>query len=369
MGKRGSSMETVVVTPNFWKGRKVFITGHTGFKGSWLALWLQKVGAEVTAFSLAPPTQPSLFEVAQVAQGITSIHGDIRNYDALRAALRDCGASIVFHLAAQATVADGYRFARDTFATNVTGTLNLLDAIRECPAIEAAVIVTSDKCYVPSATGEPLREGDLLGGKDPYSASKSCAEIATTSWRESFFTADDAPHIATARAGNVIGGGDWAAHRLLPDIVRAFQAEQPLSLRMPDAIRPWQHVLEALAGYMLLAEHLCGAEGARHAQAWNFGPTETDQLTVGEVAERCARIWGGKARVEIAEANFQKETGTLRLDATHARTALGWNPRWNADHALRQTLDWYRAWYASPADSDRIRALTLAQIDDYTGTT
>jgi CDP-glucose 4,6-dehydratase len=358
----------VAVSPAFWKGRRVFLTGHTGFKGGWLALWLQKVGAGVTAFSLEPLTQPSLFEAAQVAQGITSIHGDIRDYDALGAALRDSGASIVFHLAAQATVADGYRFARDTFATNLTGTLNLLDAIRECPAVEAAVVVTSDKCYVPSAAGEPLREGDPLGGKDPYSASKSCAEIATASWRESFFNADDSPRIATARAGNVIGGGDWAAHRLLPDIVRAFHAENPLSLRMPDAVRPWQHVLDALAGYLLLAEHLCGDDGARHAQAWNFGPLETDQLTVGEVAERCARLWGGKARVEIAKANFQKETGTLRLDATHARAALGWNLRWNADQALRHTLDWYRAWYAHPEDSARIRALTLAQIDDYTAT-
>lgn len=357
------------MTPEFWKGRKVFITGHTGFKGAWLALWLQKVGAGVTAFSLAPPTQPSLFEAAQVARGITSIHGDIRNYDALGTALHDSGASIVFHLAAQATVADGYRFARETFATNVTGTLNLLDAMRECPTVEVAVIVTSDKCYVPASTGAPLREGDPLGGKDPYSASKSCAEIATASWRESFFNAEGSPRIATARAGNVIGGGDWAAHRLLPDIVRAFHAGNVLSLRMPEAIRPWQHVLEALAGYMLLAEKLCGKDGARHAQAWNFGPAEADQLTVGEVAERCAGVWGGKARVEVAEANFQKETGALRLDATHARTVLGWTPRWNADQALQKTLDWYRAWYADSSDSPRIRALTLAQIDDYTATT
>ncbi|MCF8198596.1 MAG: CDP-glucose 4,6-dehydratase [Sulfuritalea sp.] len=361
-------METLAMNPNFWKGRKVFLTGHTGFKGAWLALWLQKVGAGVTAYSLAPPTQPNLFEATQVAQDIISIHGDIRDYDALRAALQDSGASIVFHLAAQATVADGYRFARDTFATNVTGTLNLLDAIRECPAVEATVVVTSDKCYVPSAIGKPLREGDPLGGKDPYSASKSCAEIATASWRESFFNANDSPHIATARAGNVIGGGDWAAHRLLPDIVRAFQAEKPLSLRMPDAIRPWQHVLEALAGYLLLAEQLSGKDGARHAQAWNFGPAESDHLTVGEVAKRCAGIWGGNARVEIAEANFQKETETLRLEATHARTALGWKPRWNADQALHQTLDWYRAWYANPGDCAYICALTLAQIDDYTAT-
>jgi CDP-glucose 4,6-dehydratase len=358
----------LAVNPGFWEGRPVFLTGHTGFKGAWLALWLQKVGADVTAYSLDPPTQPNLFEVAQVAQGITSIHGDIRDYDALAGALRDSGASVVFHLAAQATVADGYSFARDTFATNVTGTVNLLDAMRECPTVNAAVVVTSDKCYVPSSAGDPLREGDPLGGKDPYSASKSCAEIATASWRESFFGTDATPRIATARAGNVIGGGDWGAHRLLPDIVRAFHAEEPLSLRMPDAIRPWQHVLEALAGYLLLAEHLCGKNGVRHAQAWNFGPTEADQLTVGDVAERCARIWGGNARIEIAKTNFQKETGALRLDATQAREALGWNSRWNADEALRRTLDWYRAWYAHGSDQSRIRNLTLGQIDDYTAT-
>jgi CDP-glucose 4,6-dehydratase len=359
----------VAVNPGFWSGRRVFLTGHTGFKGAWLALWLQKAGAEVTAYSLAPPTQPNLFEAARVHQGITSIHGDIRDYDALGTALRESGASIVFHLAAQATVADGYHFPRETFATNVTGTLNLLDAMRECPTVEAVVVVTSDKCYVPSHSGTPLRETDPLGGKDPYSASKSCAEIATASWRESFFNAENSARVATARAGNVIGGGDWAVHRLLPDIVRAFHAGKPLTLRMPDAIRPWQHVLEALAGYLLLAEHLCGKEGVRHAQGWNFGPAEADQLTVGEVAQRCARLWGGNARVEVAGSNFQKETETLRLDATHARQTLGWNTRWNADEALRRTLDWYRTWYVDAGNSDRIRALTLSQIDDYTATT
>jgi CDP-glucose 4,6-dehydratase len=356
------------MNPEFWKGRRVLLTGHTGFKGGWLALWLKKVGASVTGYSLDPPTQPNLFELARIADGITSLHGDIRDYDALAGALRDSGASMVFHLAAQATVADGYRFARDTFATNVTGTLNLLDAIRNCPAVAAAVVVTSDKCYIPSPVGAPLREGDPLGGKDPYSASKSCAEIATASWRESFFSADAAPRIATVRAGNVIGGGDWGVHRLLPDIVRAFHTGTPLSLRMPGAIRPWQHVLEALAGYLLLAEHLCGKEGTRYAQGWNFGSADGDHLTVGEVAARCARLWGEGAHVEIANANFQKETETLRLDASHARESLGWNPRWSANEALRRTLDWYRTWYADTHDSTHIRALTLAQIDDYTAT-
>ncbi|MFA7293721.1 MAG: CDP-glucose 4,6-dehydratase [Rhodocyclaceae bacterium] len=354
------------MNPAFWKGRQVFLTGHTGFKGAWLALWLQKMGARVTAFSLEPPTQPSLFETARVAQRITSIHGDIRDYDALNATLRGSRASIVFHLAAQAIVADGYRFARDTFATNVTGTVNLLEALRDNPTVDAAVVVTSDKCYVPAPDGAPLLEGNPLGGKDPYSASKSCAEIATASWRESFFNTEDSPRIAAARAGNVIGGGDWAAHRLLPDLVRAFAAGQAPMLRMPGAIRPWQHVLDALSGYLLLAEHLCGKDGACLARAWNFGPADADHLTVGEVAAHCADLWGDGARIEVAAANFQKETETLRLDATQARETLGWHPRWSADDALRRALDWYRAWYSQPGDTARMRAITLAQIDDYT---
>lgn len=361
-------MEAVDLNAAFWKDRKVFITGHTGFKGAWLTLWLEKVGAIVTAFSLASPTRPNLYEDAQTADGITSIHGDIRDYDRLAAALSDSGASIVIHLAAQATVVDGYRFARDTFSTNVTGTLNVLDAIRECAAVKAAVIVTSDKCYAPSSVGKSLLETDPLGGKDPYSASKSCVEIAVASWRESFFNSGDSPRVATARAGNVIGGGDWAAHRLLPDIVRAFHAGEALSLRMPNAVRPWQHVLEALAGYLLLAERLCSKEGGQFAQAWNFGPAEADHLTVGEVAERCAALWGEGARIDIAKANFQQETETLRLDAAHACQHLGWNARWDADQALHRTLDWYRAWYRNPGDKLRIRAMSLAQIADYAST-
>jgi CDP-glucose 4,6-dehydratase len=349
----------------FWRGRRVFITGHTGFKGAWLALWLQKVGSGVTAFSLAPPTHPNLFEAARIAEGIESIHGDIRDYDALAHALSESQASVVFHLAAQATVADGYRTARETFATNLTGTVNLLDAIRESATVKAAVMVTSDKCYAPTATGTALDETAPLGGKDPYSASKSCAEIAAASWQEAFFDETNSPRIATARAGNVIGGGDWSAHRLLPDIVRAFHAGQPLSMRMPGAIRPWQHVLDALAGYLLLAEKLCRDDGLSVARGWNFGPAKEDHLTVGEIAERCAALWGHGARVEVA-SNFQKETATLRLDATQARTILGWQPRWRADAALKQTLDWYRDWYANPYDNANIRAMTSAQIDQYT---
>lgn len=346
---------------DFWKGRPVFLTGHTGFKGGWLALWLQKVGASVTAFSLDPPTSPNLFETARVADGISSLQGDIRDYDALANALRASGAGIVFHLAAQATVADGYRAARDTFAINLTGTLNLLDAIRETPGVEAAVIVTSDKCYAPPADAAPLEESAPLGGKDPYSASKSCAEIAVRSWRESFLATDGAPRLATARAGNVIGGGDWGAHRLLPDMMRAFAGDEMLSLRMPDAVRPWQHVLDALHGYLLLAERLAGPDGTRFGDGWNFGPDEADQLSVAEIARRTAGLWGKDADTIRHADNFQKETLALRLDASRARLDLGWQPRWPIDAALRRTVEWYRAW----TRGENMRRVTLAQLDDY----
>lgn len=366
-GRRGSprmrahAMDAVMANPDFWRGRRVFLTGHTGFKGAWLSLWLQRVGAGVTAFSLDPPTMPNLFEAARVADGIHSLHGDIRDYDVLASALRDSGASIVFHLAAQATVAEGYRAARETFATNLTGTLNLLDAIRDCPAVAAAVIVTTDKCYAPASDGKALAENAPMGGKDPYSASKSCAEIAVQSWREAFFADAGAPRIATARAGNVIGGGDWGVHRLIPDMVRAFTVSETLSLRMPNAIRPWQHVLEALHGYLLLAENLAGANGSRFAGGWNFGPDEVDQLSVAEVTDRAAAIWGNGARCVHAAGNFQKETLALRLDASRARNLLGWQPRWPLGTALRRTLEWYQAW----ADRDDMRVVTLAQLDDY----
>lgn len=353
------------VTPlpkaNFWRGRHVFLTGHTGFKGAWLALWLQKVGAEVTAFSLAPPTRPNLFELACVAEGIDSRQGDIRNFEALATALDESRASVVFHLAAQATVAEGYRSPRDTYATNLNGTLNLLDAIRACRSVQAAVIITSDKCYEPSPNDAALAEDAPLGGNDPYSASKGCAEIAVRSWRESFFAAADAPRVGTARAGNVIGGGDWGEHRLLPDLFTAFAAGKTPTLRMPRAIRPWQHVLDALHGYLMLAEALAGQDGRRFATGWNFGPDAADAVSVADIAARAAALWGQGARIDVSAANFQQETQTLRLDSARARAQLGWQPRWRLDQALQRTADWYRAW----SQGQDLRAASLAQLDDF----
>lgn len=353
---------------DFWRNRRVFLTGHTGFKGAWLSLWLKKLGAHVTGYSLPPPTNPSLFDLAEVGDLVDSQIGDIRDYDALKSALVRSNADVVFHLAAQATVAEGYRTARDTFATNLTGTLNLLDAIRDCSSVKAAVIVTSDKCYAPTSSTRGLREDDRLGGIDPYSASKSCAEIAVSSWRQSFFSGGSAPRIATARAGNVIGGGDWAAHRLLPDIVRAWAAGQPITLRMPQAFRPWQHVLEALSGYLRLAEKLSDEDGATFATGWNFGPDIADNLTVGDIAERSAMLWratGNSAEILVASNNFQAETTMLRLDASAAREKLGWRPRWNAQMALSQTLDWYRHWLDQASSPSELREFSMAKIDNY----
>jgi CDP-glucose 4,6-dehydratase len=344
----------------FWRGRSVFLTGHTGFKGSWLALWLQALGARVTGYALAPPTEPSLFVQAGVAGGMDSIIGDIRDYDALHATLRASGAEVVFHLAAQALVAEGYRAPRDTFGANLTGTVNLLDAMRDCPTVKAAVIVTSDKCYAPAAGAAWHTEDDPLGGNDPYSASKACAEIAAASWRASYFETPRGPLLATARAGNVIGGGDWAAHRLLPDIVRAFGADRPAVLRMPHAVRPWQHVLEPLAGYLLLSQRLAAGD-ARCAAAWNFGPAAEDHIDVATVAGQCTRLWGDGASVATEPVDFPHESPVLRLDASRARRELGWQPRWRAAAALQQTLVWYRE-QAAGGDA---RTLTLAQIRDH----
>ncbi|MBN9422644.1 MAG: CDP-glucose 4,6-dehydratase [Candidatus Accumulibacter sp. 66-26] len=351
-----------LVTASFWKDKRVFLTGHTGFKGSWLALWLQTLGARVHGYSLPPPTDPNLFSVARVAEGLSDARGDLRDATRLNQALHDAQPQIVLHLAAQALVEEGYRDPVGTYASNLTGTLNLLEAVRSCASVQAVVVVTSDKCYQNREWSSSYREQDPLGGYDPYSSSKAAVEILTASYRDSFLR-ERGVATATARAGNVIGGGDWAPRRLVPDALRAFAAETEVVLRHPNAIRPWQHVLEPLAGYLLLAEHLV-QEGNLFASAWNFGPDERDPLTVGKVVERLARQWGDGAQCSTAPTAGPHEAQLLKLDSGKARSRLGWQPRWTVETALQASVDWHRAWLRG-AD---MRAFTLAQINDYSTT-
>jgi CDP-glucose 4,6-dehydratase len=353
-------VENLVMNAAFWQGKRVFITGHTGFKGSWLTLMLSRLGAGITGFALPPPTTPALFDLARVGQGIHSIIDDIRDADAIGRAVREARAEIIFHLAAQPLVRQSYVDPVETYATNVMGIVNLLEAARQVDSIRAIVIVTSDKCYENREWLWGYREDDPLGGHDPYSSSKACAEIVTAAWRRSFFAPETQTHIATARAGNVIGGGDWGKDRLIPDILQAIAAHQPPRLRNPDAIRPWQHVLEPLSGYLMLAEKLC-TEGAAWAKAWNFGPADADAQSVRQVAETLAQHWPDALPWELEAESQPHEARALRLDASQARARLGWRPLWDLRAALAQVARWQHAWQA---DED-MRAVTLAQIAAY----
>lgn len=348
-----------LVDPEFWRGRRVFITGHTGFKGGWLALWLQAMGASVSGYALTPTGTPNLFETGHVAEGMQSTIADIRDSVALAQAMRVAQPEIVFHLAAQALVSEGYRSPVETYATNVMGTVHLLEAARQLPGLRALVVVTSDKCYDNRERQHGYRENEALGGADPYSSSKACAELVSTAYRRSYFSLPESAHIATARAGNVIGGGDWAENRLIPDLLRAFSRGITARLRRPESIRPWQHVLEPLAGYMLLAESLCESE--KPAPAWNFGPREEDCISVQSVADLLAKHWGPDASWEHEPCDFPHEATLLKLDATLARQQLGWHPRWALDQALKATAEWHRAWL----NRQNMREVTLAQINSY----
>ena len=352
------------MTPSFWRGRRVFLTGHTGFKGSWLSLWLQQLGAELSGFALPPSTQPILFEEARVAQGMHSVIGDVRDFETLRQALQAARPQVVIHLAAQALVREGYRDPVATYATNVLGTAHLMEAVRTTPDVQAVLVVTSDKCYANEESGRAYREGDALGGHDPYSSSKACAELVSASYRDSFFPpAEHARHgvgVATARAGNVIGGGDWAADRLIPDVLAAFARGEPVSIRRPDAVRPWQHVLEPLRGYLMLAEQLC-LQGPAFAQAWNFGPRAGDARPVRAVVEQLAELWGDGASWNIDGQIHPHEAGLLNLDISHAREHLAWEPRLNLSQALGLVVEWQRR----RERKDDVRALTCAQISRY----
>jgi CDP-glucose 4,6-dehydratase len=357
-------VEDVVTLPSFWRGKRVFLTGHTGFKGAWLALWLTDLGAEVIGYSLPPPTDPSLFEMAGVKDRVRHLDGDVRDEAALARAVAEARPEIVFHLAAQSLVRVSYDEPAATYATNVMGTVNLLEAVRRCEAVRAVICVTSDKCYENRETPRPYREDDAMGGYDPYSSSKGCAELVTSAYRRSFFpperVADHGVAVASARAGNVIGGGDWARDRLVPDLMRAFAAGVRPVIRFPGAIRPWQHVLEPLAGYMRLAERLFRGDAAA-AEGWNFGPDEADGRPVRWIADRSSGLWGAGAGWDRTGQPQMHEATLLRLDCSKARTELGWRPVWPLDEGLRQTVVWYRdvAQGAEPAE------MTLRQIREH----
>lgn len=352
------------MTPEFWRGKRVFLTGHTGFKGSWLSLWLQRLGAEVTGYSLAPPTEPSLFDAARVADGMTSLHGDVRDLTALREAMRRAGPEVVIHMAAQSLVRHSYAEPVETYAVNVMGTVNLLEAVRQTSGVKAVVNVTTDKCYENQEWVWAYRENEPMGGHDPYSNSKGCAELVTAAYRASFFNpAAYAQHgvaLATARAGNVIGGGDWAKDRLIPDILAAFEKGQPVIIRNPHAIRPWQHVLEPLRGYLTLAEKLFD-DGPAFSEAWNFGPTSEDARPVEWIVRQLAHQWAGEATWQIDGADHPHEASYLKLDISKAAHKLGWHPSVDLNGALGLIVDWNQQKLAG-AD---LRKVTQAQIDTY----
>jgi len=340
VGRRPRAVEDLV-SGEFWRGKRVLITGHTGFKGGWLALWLKALGAQVSGFALAPDTDPSFFESAGLrGAGIDHRLGDVRNLAELRAAMKAIRPDVVFHLAAQSLVRRSYAEPVETYATNVMGTVNLLEAVRQERSARAVVVVTSDKCYENRERDEGYRESEALGGRDPYSSSKGCAELVTAAYRASYF--EQGVAVASARAGNVIGGGDWAPDRLIPDVCRAAKAKRPVRIRNPRAVRPWQHVLEPLCGYLRLAERLC-TDGACFAQAWNFGPADRDARPVAEVLDRVAALWGDGLRWEPDPGDHPHESGLLRVDSSKARGELGWRPRLDLDQALKWTVDWYKA--------------------------
>ncbi len=354
----------VPVDPDFWMGRRVLVTGHTGFKGAWLSLWLQSLGADVTGLARGSGSGgPSLYELAEVGAGMRELTIDVRDADAVRDALARANPEVVLHLAAQPLVRRSLRDPVLTYEVNLMGTVNVLDAIRAVGGdVRAVVVVTSDKSY--ENTGEVSRrfvEEDPLGGEDPYSSSKACAELVASAYRRSFFAIDGAPHVATARAGNVIGGGDWGEDRLIADAVRAIERDEALLVRNPHAVRPWQHVLNPLAGYLLLAQALW--EDHHAARAWNFGPPADDARTAGWIVERLSELWGGALDWRLDERANPPEAQRLALDSSRAECELGWRPRWNLEVALGLVVEWHRAQRAG----DDMRAVSLAQIARFDG--
>lgn len=348
----------------FWKDKRVFVTGHTGFKGSWLSLWLCELGARVKGFALEPPTTPSLFVVSEVAHGLQSVTGDINDFSQLQRELHEQRPEIVFHLAAQPLVRASYEDPLGTFQANVMGTANLLEAVRTCGSVRAVVVITTDKCYENREWAWPYRETDVLGGHDPYSSSKACAELVVSAFRKSYFSADTYDRhgvcLASARAGNVIGGGDWARDRLIPDIIRAFSDGQPVEIRNPASVRPWQHVLEPLRGYLMLAEQLYGGR-TDLATAWNFGPNISDAKPVEWIVTAASKFWGQGASWTSAHTGDIHEAQVLKLDWSKAAQELRWTPALTLEEALKLTLSWYKCFDAGKS----MRTISLAQLSSY----
>ena len=353
-------MAVGTVDTHFWKGKRVFITGHTGFKGSWLSLWLQQMGAEVKGFSLTPPTSPSLFVEAKVTQQMQSEIGDIRDFSKLSESIRTFNPDILLHLAAQPLVRLSYKEPIETYSTNVMGTVNVLEASRYASHLKAIVVITTDKCYENREWEWGYRENEPMGGHDPYSNSKGCAELVVSAYQRSFFHTPDTAAVASARAGNVIGGGDWAEDRLIPDILRAFEKQQSVIIRNPLSTRPWQHVLEPLSGYLVLAQRLW-QDGKAFAEGWNFGPKDDDCQPVQWILDKMVHFWGDGAHYQIDKSEQPHEANFLKLDCSKAAMRLKWHPKWRLEQTLEQIVHWHRAWLEG-AD---MQAKCLQEIEKY----
>lgn len=354
----------IMIDNSFWQGKRVFITGHTGFKGSWLSLLLTQLGAKIKGYALAPPTTPSLFVEANIAADIESEIADIRDLERLTKSIKQFSPEIVIHLAAQPLVRDSYQDPLSNYSTNLMGTVNLFEAIKQCNSIKAVVNVTTDKCYENNNLTTPFKESAALGGYDPYSASKACSEIITASYQRSFFSEQDyhLHHcaIATARAGNVIGGGDWAKDRLLPDMLNALSSNSEIILRNPHSVRPWQHVLEPLSGYLILAEKLF-KEGPSYNGAWNFGPHPSSAQPVQKIAELICSYWGGESGWKISQQIGPHEASYLSLDCNKAQQQLAWQPKWSLQKSLQLIVNWQKSY----SDSHNPKQLCIEQINEF----
>lgn len=357
MEKVGLIMQKI--DSEFWKGKCVFITGHTGFKGSWISLWMQSMGVNLHGLSQNPPTTPSLFDVANVGDEMVSTIGDIRDYDTVYKAINACKPDIVIHMAAQSLVRYSYQEPVETYAVNVMGTVNVLEAIRQVGTVKAVVNVTTDKCYENKEWIWGYRENESMGGYDPYSSSKGCSELVTSAYRQSYFQ-QSGVSLASVRAGNVIGGGDWSTDRLIPDILRSFEKSQPVIIRNPNATRPWQHVLEPLSGYLVLAQHLY-IDGQSYAEGWNFGPCEEDVQPVQWIVQRMVELWKCNASWKLDMEKHPHEAGYLKLDISKAKAKLEWQPHWSLPIALENIVDWHNAWLEK-AD---MKAVCIQQIEKY----